>query len=196
MGAAYGTFGDADGRIDGIAARTPGAVRDPGFTGFHRIEYGLWHGGSAASLRAPAAALDRSVRALRDGWPQQRMDPAAMGLRAHEIVEDTEQFELTGRTDYGSGTNLATARANLDGTRAVLDVLRPLLTPRYPDLSKVDSWLDRTQSALDAARRPDGTWARPAELGREQRQKLNADVSELTELLAPIAAIAEPRRVS
>ncbi len=77
-------------------------------------------------------------------------------------MENTLQFELTGGTDYGSGTNLATARANLDGTRAVLDVLRPLLAPRYPDLSKVDTWLTRTQAALDAARHPDGSWTPPA----------------------------------
>jgi iron uptake system component EfeO len=71
-----------------------------------------------------------------------------------------------------------------------------LLAPRYPDLSKVDSWLTRTQTTLDAARRPDGSWTPLDRLPRKERQKLNADVSELTELLAPIAAIAEPRRVS
>jgi iron uptake system component EfeO len=49
---------------------------------------------------------------------------------------------------------------------------------------------------LDAAHRPDGSWTPPAQLPRQDRQKLNAEVSELTELLAPIAAIAEPRRVS
>ena len=196
LGAAYDAFGDSDGALNGTADGLPGGAADPGFTGFHRLEQGLWHGEDLGALGAVADRLDTDARALQTSFADSQVDGNDLGLRAHEIMENTLQFELTGRTDYGSGTNLATARANLDGTRAVLDVLRPLLTPRYPDLSKVDSWLDRTRKALDAARRPDGTWTRPAELGREQRQKLNADVSELTELLAPIAAIAEPRRVS
>ncbi|KDN20605.1 EfeM/EfeO family lipoprotein [Amycolatopsis rifamycinica] len=189
LGAAYDAFGDSDGAINGLPA-------GPEFTGFHRLEQGLWHGEDLAALAAVADRLDTDARALRTSFADSQVDGNDLGLRAHEIMENTLQFELTGRTDYGSGTNLATARANLDGTRAVLEVLRPLLTPRYPQLSKVDTWLDRTRTALDAAHRPDGTWLRPAELSRQQRQKLNADVSELTELLAPIAAITEPRRVS
>ncbi|WP_245791676.1 EfeM/EfeO family lipoprotein [Actinacidiphila rubida] len=195
MGAAYGTFGDADGVINGTAARTPGAVRDPSFTGFHRVEYGLWHGESAASLKAPAAGLDSAARALRDGWSQARMDPADMGLRAHEIIENTEQFELTGRTDYGSGTSLATARANLDGTREILSRLRPLLTPRDPAVPQLDAALDRLQHALDAAGKG-GTWTPLDRLGQAQRERINADTGDLLEQLAPVAAIFDVRRTA
>ncbi|WP_079189585.1 EfeM/EfeO family lipoprotein [Actinacidiphila paucisporea] len=195
MGAAYDTFGDADAAINGIAARTPGAVDDPHFTGFHRIEYGLWHGRSAASLRGPATALDGAVHDLLGGWPDQRMDPAAMGLRAHEIVEDTEQFELTARTDYGSGTSLATARANLDGTRAILDELRPLLEPRDAGIAKLDAALVRTQATLDALRHG-GVWTSVDKLTHAQRQQVNADFGDLLEQLAPVAAIFEVRRTA
>ncbi|MYS43280.1 EfeM/EfeO family lipoprotein, partial [Streptomyces sp. SID5998] len=145
LGAAYDAFGDADGRINGTDAGLPGGVRDPAFTGFHRIEYGLWHGATASTLRAPAAALAGAVTALREEWAQARMDPAQLGLRAHEILENTVQFELTARTDYGSGSNLATARANLDGTRAVLARLRPLLSTRYPGLPVLDRRLGRAE---------------------------------------------------
>lgn len=196
LGAAYDAFGDSDGALNGTAAGLPNGTSDAGFTGFHRLEQGLWHGEDLGALGAVADRLDTDARALQASFGDSQVDGNDLGLRAHEIMENTLQFELTGRTDYGSGTNLATARANLDGTRAVLDVLRPLLAPRYPDLSKVDTWLTRTQSLLDAAHRPDGSWTPLAQLPQKERQKLNADVSELTELLAPIAAIAEPRRVS
>ncbi|MGW5361505.1 EfeM/EfeO family lipoprotein [Actinopolymorpha pittospori] len=195
MGAAYGTFGDADGAINGTAARTPDAVRDPGFTGFHRIEYGLWHGESAASLRTHAAKLDTDVRALRTTWTQARMDPADLGLRAHEIIENTEQFELTGRTDYGSGTNLATARANIDGTREILRRLDTLLAPRDPDLARLNAALDRAQAALDAQNHH-GTWTPLGKLTHNQRQRINADFGDLLEQLAPVAAIFDIRRTA
>ncbi|MFI0896263.1 EfeM/EfeO family lipoprotein [Streptomyces sp. NPDC020983] len=195
MGAAYDTFGDADGRINGTAARTPGAERDPDFTGFHRIEYGLWHGESAASLRAPAAALATAAGDLAAGWPDQRMDPAAMGLRAHEIVENTAQFELTARTDYGSGTNLATARANLDGARAILTRLRALLVPRDPGVARLDAALDRAQKDLDAQHH--GTvWTPVGKLTRSQRERLDADFGDLLEQLAPVATLFEVRRTA
>ncbi|UWE09572.1 EfeM/EfeO family lipoprotein [Actinacidiphila bryophytorum] len=195
MGAAYDTFGDADAAINGTVARTPGATADKDFAGFHRIEYGLWHGESAASLRAPAAALDGAVRSLQKEWPQARMDPAAMGLRAHEIVENAEQFELTARTDYGSGTNLATARANLDGTRAILAQLRGLLEPRDTGLPKLDAALDRTQAALDAQHHG-AAWTPVDKLTHAQRQQINADFGDLLEQLAPVAAIFEVRRTA
>lgn len=194
-GAAYGAFGAADGRINGTAARTAGAVRDPGFTGFHRVEYGLWHGGSAHALRAPAAALDRDVRALRRSWSQTRMDPADLGLRAHEIMEDAARAELTGRTDYGSGTNLATARANLDGTRQVLDRVRPLLAARDTALTRLDAALTRARRVLDAAHRG-GTWTPPARLSPAGRRQVNAAVGGLLERLAPVAALLEVRRTA
>ncbi|MDT7801348.1 MAG: iron uptake system component EfeO [Actinomycetota bacterium] len=196
LGAAYDAFGESDGALNGTADGLPGGPADEGFTGFHRLESGLWHGEDLGALAGVADQLDTDAHALQAAFGGSQVDGNDLALRAHEIMENTLQFELTGRTDYGSGTNLATARANLDGTRAVLDVLRPLLTSRYQQLPKLDTWLTRTQTTLDAAHRPDGSWTPLAQLDPKQRQKLDADVSELTELLAPIAAIAEPRRVS
>lgn len=192
LGAAYGAFGDSDGALNG----TTGDVTDSGFTGFHRLEYGLWHGEAMDALIPVVARLDDDAHQLQKSFPDAQVDQADLALRAHEIMENALQFELTARTDYGSGTNLATTLANLDGTRAVLDVLRPLLVSRFPGLSGVDTWLSRTQAAVEAARRPDGSWTPVAQLSLPQRQKLDGAVSQLTELLAPISAIAEPRRVS
>ncbi len=195
MGAAYDTFGDADGVINGTVSLAPGAAADPDFTGFHRIEYGLWHGQSAARLRGPAATLDKAVRDLRATWSTQRMDPANMGLRAHEIIENAEQFELTGRTDYGSGTNLATARANIDGTREILGKLRSLLAPRDPDIAGLDASLDRAAADLDAQDHG-GTWTPLDRLTRDRRERINADFGDLLERLAPVAAIFDVRRTA
>ncbi|MGY5116692.1 EfeM/EfeO family lipoprotein [Streptomyces sp. 900105755] len=193
LGAAYDAFGDADGAINGTDAGLPGGVHDKDFTGFHRIEYGLWHGDSAAGLRRPAAALLKAVTALRDEWAQARMDPAQLGLRAHEILENTVQFELTGRTDYGSGSSLATARANLDGTVEVMSRLHPLLATRYPDLPALESDLTRAGTVLDRFRHG-GAWTPLAKLGHRQREDVDAVLGDLVERLASVAALCDPRR--
>jgi iron uptake system component EfeO len=189
LGAAYGTFGDLDGAIDGGPAGLPEGVHDPGFTGFHRVEYGLWHGEPAGSLRKVTGRLAADARALRDDFPHQRMDPADLPLRAHEILENTLRFQLTGAADQGSGTTLKTAAANVEGTREVLDVLRPLLRDRYPALPQVDTWLDRFDARLKGK-------SSPGRLSTAERERLNATLGQVLELLAPIATIAEPRRTS
>ncbi|MDH6455445.1 iron uptake system component EfeO [Streptomyces sp. SAI-126] len=195
MGAAYGTFGDADAEINGTTAGLSGGVRDKDFAGFHRLEYGLWHGESASGLRGPADRLAAAVHALRDSWPDERMDPADVGLRAHEILENTVQFELTGRTDYGSGTNLATARANLDGTRVLLGFLRPLLKTRDSGLAGLDSWMDRARHTLDGFGHG-GHWTPLSGLTLAQRERVDADLGELVERLADVAALTDVRRTS
>jgi iron uptake system component EfeO len=191
LGAAYGAFGDADGEINGLPDGLPGGVHDRGFTGFHRIEYGLWHGQSAAALRPFADALARAVAGLRTTFPAAQIDPLEVSIRAHEITENALQFELTGQTDFGSGSNLATVRANLDGTETVLGLLDPLLRTRYAALPRLRRELTRAEHDLDSVR------GVPLDrLARPQRERIDADISELSELLAPVAAICEPRRTS
>jgi iron uptake system component EfeO len=194
LGAAYDAFGDYDGEINGTPAGLPDGVRDPDFTGFHRLEYGLWHGEAMASLTKVATQLDGFVHGLRHDLPQFDPQPLDLGLRSHEIMENTLQFELTGATDEGSGTSLATAYANVIGDREVVTVLRPLLVSRYPQLSDVDIWQNRFEALVAAQHHADGSWTPLERLTQAQREKLDGALSELVERLAPIAAITEPRR--
>ncbi|MFF4685319.1 iron uptake transporter permease EfeU [Streptomyces sp. NPDC001307] len=194
LGAAYGTFEDYDQKIDGRADGLPDGERDKDFTGFLRLEYGLWHGQSAKDLTAPARQLATDAAGLRKAFPSQEFDPGDLPLRAHEILENTLQFELTGDTDEGSGTGLATADANLAGTRELLTVLKPLLTSRAPKLlPTVETDIARVQKLLDAAH--DGThWTPVDRLATTDRQRLNGATGQLLEDLAPIPDLLEIRK--
>lgn len=197
LGAAYGTFGDFVAKIDGRADGLPGKVREPTFAGFHRLEYGLWHAEAAATLAPVADQLDTDVRGLVEDWPKQDFDPADLPLRSHEILEDTLQFELTADTDYGSGTNLATADANLAGTRAVLNTIRPLVAQRDPDgLAEIDAWLDRFGAVVDAQKHADGTWTPVGQLATADRQQINGTLGELLEKLAVVPDLLEIRKAT
>ncbi len=194
LGAAYGTFGNFDDEIDRRADGLAGGVASPGFTGFYRLEYGLWHGQRPAELRGPARRLGRAVRALRAAFPQMEVDLLDLGLRTHEILENALQFQLTGHDDYGSGTTLATTAANITGTRELLRILRPLLVTRYRSLPAVYSALDLLQRLVGAQRKPAGRWVPVRELAVITRERIDAAAGQALEVLAPIAVILEPRR--
>jgi len=186
LGAAYDAFGDFDDKIDGRADAL--GVTSPKWTGFYRLEYGLWHGQSAAGLKPYADGLAANVRALLAQWPSDEIPLIDIGLRTHEILENALQFQLSGHDDYGSGSTIATTLANITGTRELLSVLHPLLAPRYPGLPSVYTDLNQLQSLLQAAR---GTPV--LSLSQSARQAIDAACGQALEDLAPIASIAEPR---
>jgi iron uptake system component EfeO len=193
LGAAYDAFGDADGEINGLAEGLPKGVADPGFTGFHRIEFDLWRGGPQKSLVSESDDLASAVAGLQAEFKRAEIDPLDVSIRAHEISENALEFELTSRTDYGSHSQLATIRANMDGTQKVLAILWPLLQGRYADLNGLTSALDRTEADLDAQDH-NGNWTPLAALTVSQREDIDSDISDLSERLSSVASICEPRR--
>jgi iron uptake system component EfeO len=194
LGAAYSAFGDLDTAINGSPAPGRTALNDPRLAGFHRVEALLYSGAPAASILPAVSALTKAVAALGAAFADAEVDPGAIGLRAHEIVENAIQFELRGSTDAGSGTNLATIGANLGGASAALGPLEGILATRYPKLDATEASLARSQALVQSMRRPDGTWPRVETLPRGPRERLDAALSETAELLAPVAAICDIRR--
>jgi len=194
LGSAYGMFGAYDDAIDGSPDGLPGGVNDPSFTGFYRIEYGLWHGQSAAELIGPARVLYRDLQSLRTAYPGMILYPQAalsdLALRTHEVLEHAIRFQLSGADDFGSGTTLATAEANIDATRAQLGMLRPMLASWQPELAAAYFWLDRLRRLI-AAEQVGGTWTPASELSTSQREQINSAAAETVQLLAPIASMFE-----
>jgi iron uptake system component EfeO len=198
LGSAYGMFGDYDDMIDGLPFGQPEGVHDPGFTGFYRLEYGLWHGQSAAELTGPANQLEFDVRSLIQAEPGMLLPPAQtlgdLALRTHEILENAMRFQISGQADFGSGTTLATTAAGIDATRAQLKMLYPLLAGRYPDLPALDTWLNRLQNLIDAEKSSRG-WVPASELTTAQRQMIDAAAGQTLELLSLLPTMFEAERL-
>ncbi len=193
LGAAYDTFGDRAGVIDGTPAGLPRGVGDSRFTGLRRIEYGLWHHEPLAATTKVAGRLATDVAGLRTDFAAERTDPNDLPLRAHEILENALQFELSGASDQGSGDGLAIISANLDGTAMVLDAIAPVLQPRDPGWPRATAELAAMRTLIGAQDRK-GHWTPPASLPLAEREKLDGALGQLLENLAPIAAIGEVRR--
>jgi iron uptake system component EfeO len=194
LGAAYDAFGNYDDEIDGRADAV--GTSSPKWTGFYRLEYGLWHGQPTRVLTSVAGTLNADVHALLAWWPTQEIPLLDIGLRTHEILENALEFQLTGHDDYGSGTTLATTLANIEGTRYLLSLLHPLLVSRYAQLPEVYSGLNLLQSLIEKERLRNGPWVPVSALPTATRQDIDAACSQVLQELAPIASIAEPRNTA
>jgi len=194
LGVAYTSFGTYDGEINGRADAT--GVSSPHWTGFYRLEYGLWHGQPASQLKTVANTLNTNVDQLRTWWQTQQIIPLDMVLRTHEILENALQFQLSGHDDYGSGTTIATTLANITATRDLLALLHPLLVTRYPGLPGVYSSLSRLRELLRKQHSPNGSWRPVSSLPSSTRQRIESACGQAVAALAPIATIAEPRNTA
>jgi high-affinity iron transporter len=192
LGVAYDTFGRFNDEINQRPLGLPGGVHDPKFRGFLRLEYGLWHGEPRATLAPISAALDRSVHGLVKSFPKLTIPPGDLSLRAHEILENTLQFELTGATDEGSHSSLGTAWANVQGTQLAVDALHPALERADPQLARdAPAGLDRL-GALLAAHRKAGGWTPLDSLTTAEQERIDGATSSLLEQLELIPGKLQP----
>jgi high-affinity iron transporter len=189
--AAYGAFGQLGRAIDGTAAGLQLGTASPRFTGFHKLELDLWTDHDLVAARADAARL-RSLIATAAGERLSRLLPTSvLGLddltvRCHEILEDALRDSLSGDDDYGSGTSLASVRADVSATRTMLNLLAPLITPRAAQLvGRARRQLVALIAAIAATRR-DGQWVAVTVLPTEARERVDAATGAVLETLAPI----------
>lgn len=194
LGAAYDAFGPLDAKINGFPTDSETALQDRKLTGFHRVEALLWSGAPTTQLSPAVATLEHDVTLLIKQFATTEIDPNILALRAHEIVENAVQFELTGKTDAGSHTNLATISANLYGSAKTLGLLVPILRTRYPALKQTEQALASTRRYVEGFDHS-GTWEGLRALPLRQRQQLDADMENLVELLAPVASICDVRQI-
>jgi len=191
VGAAYGSFGDSADAIDGLPQGLPLGVADPGFTGLRRLEYGLWHGQSAATLAPISAQLIQDVASLQDKLTSLTVNPKDMPIRLHEILEDALRDHLSGMSDQGAGSGFAETLADVDGTRVVLGELQSLINQRRPGLvATVIPQLDALQSVLRSTVH-DGVFDDPTTASTAERQHVNAAIGQVLETISPVPDLLE-----
>lgn len=164
-------------------------------SGYHRLEWGLWHGESMGDLLDPAENLNENVHEVADGTEHFAIFAPNYGLRTHEVTEEVERFDLKSHNDFGAHITGSAVRAALYSTRSTLEPLRELVEDRGADLQELDRQLDRTDEvAKKMAAKYDGKKPFTAWEQADQRE-LGAAIGELNELLAPLATMTVIRRM-
>jgi high-affinity iron transporter len=183
IGGAYDAFGDLGLAIDGTAARLQTGMSSPQFTGFHKVELDLWQNNDLAAAATDTAVLLGDVNELAGMFPHEAIPATELPLRTHEILEDALRDELSGSDDYGSGTDMASVEADVDGTRELLSLLAPVLDPRAPDLeATAGAELTQLDTAL-AATQVNGQWVAVTQVPLAAREQVDGDIGAALETL-------------
>lgn len=188
---AYGCFGALGGEIDGLAAGHPLGTADPGFTGFHRIEFDLWSKRDLATAASDTTTL-RHLLAQLVRVPLSTYLPATTNgignwlLRPHEVLEDALRDSLSADDDYGSGSDLASITADVAAVRTLLRELEPALVTVAPHLvGNARAELAALIGAITVAHAGNASVS-IEHLPIRQRQQIDAEVGTALETLAPL----------
>lgn len=189
LGAVYveGNVSDLNDAIDGNPGGLPGGTANPSFTGFHRIEWGLWTGRSPQSLVPAVNALQHDVPVLSAALAKTTIDPLDYATRAHEILEDAVRDLLSGSAVPWSQEGVLGTSAGIAATQEVLKTLSPLVNE-----SVQETELGHLQNVLDAlAAAHGGTLPTNRQLSQGETERLDAAVGEALEALAQIPGMLE-----
>ncbi len=144
--------GAVDARVDDFASPD-----DPAFTGWHRLEYLLFAQNTTEGAAPFADKLDADLQTLKTQFATLEVPPVAVPVGAAELIEEVSSGKITGEEDRYSKTDLYDFNANLEGSRAAIDRLRPALAQADPALlQRIDTGFADLDRSLAPLRDGDG----------------------------------------
>ncbi len=183
-------FGDLDPRIDG---REGDQAEGEDFTGYHRIEQALWVDGSTEGMAPYADQLQADVQEVAGLADDTTLDPLQLANGAKALLDEIATGKITGEEDRYSHTDLWDFAANLEGSEAAVQALRPYLEEADPDLvAEIDERFAATEAELEQYRAGDG-WVLYDQLTQEQLRGLSDSITALTESVSRVAAVVADR---
>jgi iron uptake system component EfeO len=183
-------FGDLDPRIDG---REGDQAEGEDFTGYHRIEQALWVDGSTEGMAPYADQLQADVQEVAGLADDTTLDPLQLANGAKALLDEIATGKITGEEDRYSHTDLWDFAANLEGSEAAVQALRPYLEEADPDLvAKIDERFAAAEAELEQYRSGDG-WVLYDQLTQEQLRGLSDSITALTESVSQVAAVVAGR---
>jgi iron uptake system component EfeO len=180
------SFGDLDPIIDG---REGDQAEGEDFTGFHRIEQALWETGDVSDMGPYADQLLTNVQQIATQADDVTLDPLQLANGAKGLLDEIATGKITGEEDRYSHTDLWDFSANLEGSEAAVQALRPYLEKTDPDLvGEIDDRFAAAEAELEQYRSGDG-WQSYDQLSDEQLRGLSDSITALTESVSQVASV-------
>jgi len=181
------TFGALDPKID--ARENDVAAGE--FEGFHRIEKALWEEGTTDGMAPVAEQLQRDVEALAAKVRGVELQPVQIAEGANGLLGEVSASKITGEEERYSHIDLVDFEANVEGSEAAFEAVKPLLDESDPDLAaEIESHFKAVFNSLEPYRTEDG-FVSYTELTKADTRKLAREIDALAEELSQVpAAIA------
>jgi iron uptake system component EfeO len=180
-------LGDYDPNID---ARE-GDVPDEEWRGFHRIEKSLWVENTTEGQEEYARQLMEDVSNLREEVEGLELEPADLVTGSVELLNEVSAGKITGEEDRYSHTDLYDINANVEGSEAAFEELKPEVAGEDLSLAnEVEKGFDGVHEELDQYRKGDG-WVSYEKLNEADRRALSQKVDALAEPLSRVGQVLE-----
>jgi iron uptake system component EfeO len=180
-------LGDYDPNID---ARE-GDVPDDEWRGFHRIEKALWVENTTEGQEEYARQLMEDVSNLREEVEGLELAPEDLVTGSVELLNEVSAGKITGEEDRYSHTDLYDINANVEGSEAAFEELKPEVAGEDLSLAnEVEEGFDGVHEELDQYRKGDG-WVSYEKLNEADRRALSQKVDALAEPLSRVGQVLE-----
>jgi iron uptake system component EfeO len=126
------SFGDLDPEIDAREGDVPAGE----WGGFHKIEQALWVDDTTDGMAAVARKLLVDVKRLQTKVRTVTLQAAQIANGANELLGEVSASKITGEEERYSHTDLVDFEANVDGSKAAYESVRPILEEKDPALAK------------------------------------------------------------
>jgi iron uptake system component EfeO len=179
-------FGDLDPRIDGREEVTEEGLK---FGGFHKIEQDLWQTGDISKSGPIADQLLADVKEIVTKANAEKLSPLQLANGAKALLDEVAAGKITGEEDRYSHTDLWDFNANVEGSKAAIASLRPVLEERDPELVKtLDTEFANVDTTLAKHRAGDG-WKLHTDLSQADLKELSDAINALAEPISKVAAV-------
>ncbi|MFO1208533.1 MAG: iron uptake system protein EfeO [Amaricoccus sp.] len=169
-----GRIADLANTMDPLADYLEKREQDPAFTGFHRIEYGLWVDNSTDGLAPVAAQLAADAATLRDRLKALPVEPADLAANAAALAARVADQAGGAQAPY-SHADLAEYSADLDGIAKSALLVGPLVAEADAGAAQaLQQALDQARATIDGSRQPDGAFPSWDGIDAAGRQKVAA----------------------
>ncbi|WP_020390125.1 iron uptake system protein EfeO [Kribbella catacumbae] len=179
------SFGDLDPKID---ARINDVEPGTEWTGYHRIEQALWEKNTTAGMAEYADQLLVDVKTVVAKAKVVKLNPLQLANGAKELLDEVATGKITGEEDRYSHTDLWDFQANVQGSQAAIQALRPALQKRDAALvTTLDTNFKTVYASLDKFRSGDGF--KPYLPTDAERKELGRVVDALAEPVSKVAGV-------
>jgi iron uptake system component EfeO len=171
-----------------VNAVVAGDVPASQWGGFHKIEQALWARSTARGMAPVARKLLTDVTDLEAKVRTVELDAAQIANGASELLGEVSKSKITGEEERYSRIDLLDFKANLDGSRAAFDAVRPALDRRDAELGAT------IQSRFEAADRSLAPYRQGAgylpynRLTDADTRRLSQTIDALAEPLSQVSA--------